>query len=115
MSCGNKPLPGPMLTPCHFVVLLRHNELMDMLGYGWQAAILKVKSLKIKRLLSIYTSNMLLKFGFDIQSQTEVGVRKLKQGKSEGIESCDRPIVRKHPIWVKIGGVLSRVTLKFDG
>ena len=39
----------------------------------------------------------------------------LEQGKSEGFESCDRPIVRKHPIWVKIGDVLSRVTLKFDG
>ena len=39
----------------------------------------------------------------------------LQQGKSEGFESCDRPIVRKRPIWVKIGNVLSRVTLKFDG
>ena len=39
----------------------------------------------------------------------------MKQGKSEGFESCDRPIVRKRPIWVKIGDVLSRVTLKFDG
>ena len=38
-----------------------------------------------------------------------------KQGKSEGFESCDRPIVRKRPIWVKIGDVLSRVTSKFDG
>ena len=38
-----------------------------------------------------------------------------QQGKSEGFESCDRPIVRKRPIWVKIGDVLSRVTLKFDG
>ena len=38
-----------------------------------------------------------------------------KQGKSEGFESCDRPIVRKCPIWVKIGDVLFRVTLKFDG
>ena len=38
----------------------------------------------------------------------------LEQGKSEGFESCDRPIVRKHPIWVEIGDVLSRVTLKFD-
>ena len=37
-----------------------------------------------------------------------------EQGKSEGFESCDRPIVRKRPIWVKIGDVLSRVTLKFD-
>ena len=39
----------------------------------------------------------------------------LEQGKSEGFESCDRPIVRKHPIWVKIDDVLSCVTLKFDG
>ena len=38
-----------------------------------------------------------------------------KEGKYEGFESCDRPIVRKRPIWVKIGDVLSRVTLKFDG
>ena len=40
---------------------------------------------------------------------------KFQQGKSEGFESCDRPIFRKLPIWVKIGDVLSRVTLKFDG
>ena len=39
----------------------------------------------------------------------------LQQGKSEGFDSCDRPIVRKGPIWVKIGYVLYRVTLKFDG
>ena len=39
----------------------------------------------------------------------------LEQGKSEGFESCDRPIVRKCAIWVKIGDVSSRVTLKFDG
>ena len=39
----------------------------------------------------------------------------LKQGKSEGFESCDWPIVRKRPIWVKIGDVLYPVTLKFDG
>ena len=38
-----------------------------------------------------------------------------KQGKSEGFESCDRPIVRKRPIWVKISDILYRVTLKFDG
>ena len=38
-----------------------------------------------------------------------------QQGKSEGFESCDRPIVQKRPIWVKIGDVLYRVTLKFDG
>ena len=39
----------------------------------------------------------------------------LKQGKSEGFESCDWPIIRKRPIWVKIGDVLYCVTLKFDG
>ena len=39
----------------------------------------------------------------------------MQQGKSEGFESCDRPIVRKRPIWVKIGDVLYHVTLKFDG
>ena len=39
----------------------------------------------------------------------------VKQGKSEGFESWDWPIVRKCPIWVKIGDVLCRVTLKFDG
>ena len=39
----------------------------------------------------------------------------LEQGKSEGFESCDRPIVQKRSIWVKIGDVLYRVTLKFDG
>ena len=39
----------------------------------------------------------------------------LQQGKSEGFESCDRPIVRKRPIWVKISDVLYRVSLKFDG
>ena len=38
----------------------------------------------------------------------------IKQGKSEGFESCDRPTVQKCPIWVKIGDVLYRVTLKFD-
>ena len=39
----------------------------------------------------------------------------LEQGKSEEFESCDRPIVRKRPIWVKIGDVLYHVTLKIDG
>ena len=38
----------------------------------------------------------------------------VKQGKSEGFESCDRPIVRKRPIWVKIDYFFSRVTLKFE-
>ena len=83
--------------------------------YGHQAAILKMTLLKINRLLPIYTSIGPLKFRVHIQSQTTVGVWKTKQGKSEGFESCDWPIVRKRPIWVKIGDVLYRVTLKFDG
>ena len=33
-----------------------------------------------------------------------------QQGNSEGFESCGRPMVRKRPIWVKIGDVLSHVT-----
>ena len=45
---------------------------------GHQAAILKVTFLKINWHLSIHTSNVLLKFGLDIQSQTEVRVRKPK-------------------------------------
>ena len=39
----------------------------------------------------------------------------LEQDKSEGFESCDWPLVRKRPIWVKISDVSYRVTLKFDG
>ena len=47
--------------------------------------------------------------------QIEQRCESIKQGKSEGFESCDRPIVRKRPNWVKIGDVLSRMTLKCDG
>ena len=46
--------------------------------YGRQAAILKVTLLKINRPLSIYTSDVALKFGLDIESQTKVRVRKPK-------------------------------------
>ena len=40
--------------------------------YGHQAAVLKGTLLKISRFLSIHTSDVLLKFGLDIQSQTKV-------------------------------------------
>ena len=40
------------------------------LQYGRQAAILKMTSLKINRLYSLYTSNVQLNFELDIQSQT---------------------------------------------
>ena len=46
--------------------------------YGRQAAILKLTLLKINRLLYIYISIVLLKFGVDIQSQTKVRVWKPK-------------------------------------
>ena len=46
--------------------------------YGRQAAILKVTSLKINRLLPIFISIVPLKFAVDIQSQTKVRVRKPK-------------------------------------
>ena len=45
---------------------------------GCLAAILKLTLLKINRLLHIYISIVLLKFGVDIQSQTEVRVWKPK-------------------------------------
>ena len=40
--------------------------------YGCQAAILKLTLLKVNKLLHIYISIVLLKFGVDIQSQTKV-------------------------------------------
>ena len=46
--------------------------------YGCQAAILKLTSLRINRLLPIYISIVPLKFGVDIHSQTKVRVRKTK-------------------------------------
>ena len=46
--------------------------------YGCLAAILKFTFLKINRLLHIYISIVLLKFGVDIESQTKVRVRKPK-------------------------------------
>ena len=46
--------------------------------YGCQAAILKLTLLKINKLLHIYISIVLLKFGVDIQSQSKVRVWKPK-------------------------------------
>ena len=46
--------------------------------YGCLATILKLTLLKINRLLHIYISIVLLKFGVDIQSQTKVRVWKPK-------------------------------------
>ena len=54
--------------------------------YGCQAAIFKMTSPKINRLLPIYISIVPLKFGVDIRSQTKVRVRK-----------------PKNPIWPPVG------------
>ena len=74
---------------------------------------------------SLYMTHQMLVGGLLMYSAAEItewnischyqGSISHKQGKSEGFESCDWPIVQKCPIWVKIGDVLSRVTLKFDG
>ena len=66
--------------------------------YGHQAAILKVTYLKINRLLSIHTSNVLLKFGLDFQSQTEVRVRKPEISKM----AARQPFWKWHS-WKSIG------------
>ena len=42
-------------------------------------------------------------------------ISNLSKANLREFESCDRPIVRKRQIWVKIGDVSYRVTLKFDG
>ena len=72
--------------------------------------------------ISMYNSKRLYRMPYlfnasyaEIMHTTGSMLCSLQQDKSEGFESCDRPIVRKRPIWVKIGDVLSRVTLKFDG
>ena len=61
-----------------FKAILKLESGNQKIQNGHQADILKVTYLKINRLLSIDTSNVLLKFGLDIQSQTEVRARKQK-------------------------------------
>ena len=56
--------------------------------YRRQAAILKVTLLKINRLLSIYTSDVALKFGLDIQSpklKLDSGNQKIQDGPQAAI------------------------------
>ena len=52
--------------------------------YGHQAAIFKVRSLKINRLLPIYKSILPLKYRVDIKSQTKVK----KSGKQSNMGVC---------------------------
>ena len=65
--------------------------------YGCQSAILKVTLLKINRLLSIETSNLLLKFALDIQSQTKV-----KSPETEKSNMADRRPFWKWHLWKSI-------------
>ena len=77
----------------------------------------KAKGLRLHQATSIHITESLPMFqsSFIEVHTCNINTVRIKQGKSEGFESCDRPIVRKRPIWVKIGDVLYRVTLKFDG
>ena len=63
--------------------------------------------------IMLNTQNDIWRMHYVLINLTNASIK--EQGKSEGFESCDRPTVRKRPIWVKIGDVLSHVTLKFDG
>ena len=69
---------------CHFSLQLIFKAKLKLesgnqkFQYGCLAAILKLTLLKINRLLHIYISIVLLKFGVDIQSQTEIRVWKPK-------------------------------------
>ena len=70
----------------------------------------------IKTEVTVRKHSIRVKIGdFFVLCKLEIWWMILEQGKSEGFESCDRPTVRKCPIWVKICDVLYRVTLKFDG
>ena len=67
---------------CHFSLIFKAKLKLESgnqkIQYGCLAAILKLTLLKINRLLHIYISLVLLKFGVDNQSQTKVSVWKLK-------------------------------------
>ena len=62
-----------------FKVKLKLESGNQKIRYGCLAAILKLTSMKINRLLHIYISIVLLKFGVDIQCQTKVRVWKPKK------------------------------------
>ena len=80
--------------------------------YGHQAAILKLTLLKINRLLSIYTSNLLLKFRFDIQSQTKIRICKLQINQYGRKEAIVKVIYLKiYRIWPV---AMSNIHLKFE-
>ena len=61
------------------------------------------------------TSKMVFKILLDTSLIRPISLIYKNKANLRDFESCSRPIVRKRPIWVKIGDVLSRVTLKFDG
>ena len=62
--------------------------------YRHQSAILKVTLVKIHRLLSIPTGNVLLKFWLDVQSQTKVRVQKQKNPISSPVGHFENDIAK---------------------
>ena len=105
------------------IPLYKSNDPMFFSRY-WPVALLSVLSKVFEKIMYerivafLNANNILYKFQFSFRPKYSpylALITLIEQGKSEGFESCDRPIVRKRPIWVKIGDVLSRVTLKFDG
>ena len=79
--------------PCHL-----QSQETEKKQYGRQAAILKMTSLEINRILPIYISIVLLKFGVDIQSQTKVRVQKPKKSNM----AARRPFWKLH-LWKSTG------------
>ena len=112
------------------IILTHYLVISNQTNNSWDTAMLKfdLETSKVKVMSEVKSQGHILypvcnrctSFLFHINwtnhswDMTKI-VFDLEQGKSEGFESCDPPIVRKRPIWVKIGDVLSRVTLKFDG
>ena len=106
------------------VIFLSH---VTLIFYGWPCK--TIGHLFYNSSSFVHNSKTMDEFKLELQSgNTQFGSKlaifcpmwpwnstdDLEQGKSDVFESCDRPIVRKRPIWVKIGDVLPRVTLQFD-
>ena len=102
----------PMMTSLH-VNALHFVWGMNCIFYAWQFAVYRPDSsanMGTERARVVHYNQPSLKLMYVC-----LIIFRYEQGKSEGFESCDWPIVRKRPICVKIGDALYRVTLKFDG
>ena len=86
--------------------------------YGRQAAILKVTSLKINRLLPIATINMHLKFEIEIPKQTWLMLRKLCRLQTDGRTDRRTRWIQYTPPPTSLGGgimmeILQSISLRF--